>query len=143
MNVTRSNALVAYSDGPEETTSISLDRGDIEELLNHGFTHDKDAGVKLTLNEEAKEFLVTRDTGGGKEGQTNNDEVQVFVGKINHAWDRIAETARDYDRLARINTKTDPAAALEFTHKADGLREAIVHLSKILPEGFYVRNRQS
>ncbi len=119
---------------PNDTTSISLDYFDVQELLKNGFTNDKSAGAKIALDDTGKDALIERDTEIFKKGQMDNSEVKGVIGKIHYAI-RIAEgTAGDYERLANELKETDPAAYLEFASMAAGIREAVVNLKAILLE---------
>lgn len=119
---------------PNNTTSISLDYFDVQELLKDGFTYDKNAGAKIALDDTGKDALIEHDTEIFKKGQIDNSEVKGVIGKIHYALRIAEETAGDYDRLSKELKETDPAAYLEFASMAAGIREATVNLRAILLE---------
>lgn len=111
---------------PNNTTSISLDYFDVQELLKDGFTYDKNAGAKIALDDTGKDALIEHDT--------EIFEVKGVIGKIHYALRIADQTAGDYDRLSKELKETDPAAYLEFASMAAGIREATVNLRAILLE---------
>lgn len=123
---------------PGDTTSISINGADILNLLNSGLSIDDEDHIRIALNETARDLVVERDVDNYQKGLLNNIEFLGLQGRVQRAINLIEETARDYTRLAGSILGTanvsreEMVSAIEFTHKAEGLGEAIIHLRNAL-----------
>lgn len=123
---------------PGDTTSISINGADILNLLSRGLAIDNEDHIRIALNETARDLVVEHDVDNYQKGLLNNIEFLGLYGQVQRAINLVEETARDYERLAGLVpvnetvSREEMASAIEFTYKAEGLREALIHLRNAL-----------
>lgn len=117
---------------------VKLEADDLAQLLDKGFIRSKDERTLITIDEGAKKALIDRESDIFGKGLDSNEEYLALSGKVQRAINLVEETARDYERLAGsvpVNetvSREEMASAIEFTYKAEGLREALIHLRNAL-----------